>query len=79
MPGLNLTMAMQRLANEPNQRSVEQATRHMHPNLVAKVEAEVVLVIAGFIWEVQSYLASQYSPVQKEERTDSSLYQLPGF
>lgn len=54
MPELDPAITMHRLAIELNRRSVKQAHRSMHPDLAAKVEAEVdKLIMAKFIREVQ--------------------------
>lgn len=54
MVGLGLTVATCRLVIEPEKGPMKQAPRHRHPDLPAKVEAEMdKLVNAGVIREVQ--------------------------
>lgn len=54
MPALDPTIAMHRLPIEPDRLTVKQAPKCMHPDLAAKLEAEVDKVVTtGFIQEVQ--------------------------
>lgn len=68
MPGLDPAIAIHRLAIETDRRFVKQAPKRMHPDLAAKVEAEVDrLIMAKFIREVQYpvWLAN-VEPVKKK-------------
>lgn len=68
MSRLDPAVAMHRLAIEPEKRPVKQAPRRMHPDLAAKVEAEVDrLIMAKFIWEVQYQVwLANIVPVKKK-------------
>ena len=54
MPGLDLKVAVHRLAVKPEARPIKQLTRHFRTEVQTQIEEEVdKLIVAGFIREVQ--------------------------
>ncbi|XP_028085335.1 uncharacterized protein LOC114286368 [Camellia sinensis] len=78
MPGLNLEIAVHKLAIHPEKRPVKQPQRRTRPELTAQIEAEVdKLINAGFIREVKypTWLAN-IVPVKKKKWSNQGYNQI---
>lgn len=75
MPGLNRTVAIHHLAILLERRTLEQASRHIHPDLTAKIEAQVDKLVK--LWIRSSQRIQQDPPHNSKEdgakRLDSIL------